>query len=265
MRPRRYYVQWVYSISIYMHAIIISYYTWKEYEKLDQCSEYGDSRYKVNDNNGDDYGNVSKKRPPVKFVWYFLIILRFKRHFANANDAKNIRWNAYERNRDGNIHRVADSLQWKKIDSLFLVFRLGPRNLRLGFSTNGMNPFGNLSTNHTSWPILLTIYNISHWLCMKRKYILLFMMISGPKQSENDIYVYLSPLIEDLRLLREKGIDIDACNVIFLKKSTTFFHMVIWLDTVSRNIKCVMYVNRIHVFTNFSLEKRLFTLEIRNF
>ena len=41
--------------------------------------------------------------------------------------------------------------------------------------------FGNLSTNHSSWSILLMIYNLPPWLCMKQKYIMLSMMISGPR------------------------------------------------------------------------------------
>jgi len=64
-----------------------------------------------------------------------------------------------------------------------------------------MNPFGNMSTNHGSWPVLLVIYNLSPGLCMQRKYMMLSMMISGPKQPRNDIDVYLSPLIEDLKLM----------------------------------------------------------------
>lgn len=44
-------------------------------------------------------------------------------------------------------------------------------------------------------------------------------MILFPKQPENDIYVYLTPLIEYLRVLWEEGIDVgdaytsDKCNM----------------------------------------------------
>lgn len=86
------------------------------------------------------------------------------------------------------------------VDSLFPNFVLEPRNLRLGLATGGMNPFVNLSTNHTSCHVLI-IYKLSPWLSMKRKYMMLSMMISGPKQSGNDIDVYLTPLIKDLILL----------------------------------------------------------------
>jgi len=43
---------------------------------------------------------------------------------------------------------------------------------------------------------------------MKRKYMMLSMMISRPRQPGNVINVYLSPLIEDLRLLWDEGIEV---------------------------------------------------------
>jgi len=71
-----------------------------------------------------------------------------------------------------------------------------------------MNLFGNMSTNHRSWPILLVIYNLPPRLCMKRKYMMLSMMISSANQSGNDINVYLSPLIEDLKLMWDQSVEV---------------------------------------------------------
>jgi len=71
-----------------------------------------------------------------------------------------------------------------------------------------MNPFGNMSTNQSSWPVLQVIYNLPPGLCMKRKYMMLSMMISGPKQPGNDSDVYLSPLIEDLKLMWDQGVEV---------------------------------------------------------
>jgi len=107
----------------------------------------------------------------------------------------------------GMLQHAADSPQWKKIDSLYPEFGRDPRNLRLGLATDGMNPYGNLSRKHSSWLVLLIIYNLPLWLCVKRKYMMLSMMISGP-QPENDIDVYLSLLIEDLRLLWDEGVEV---------------------------------------------------------
>jgi len=71
-----------------------------------------------------------------------------------------------------------------------------------------MNPCGKLSSKNSSWPVLLMIYNLSPLLYMERKYMMLCLMISSPRQSRNDIDVYLKPLIDDLKLLCEESIDV---------------------------------------------------------
>jgi len=76
-----------------------------------------------------------------------------------------------------------------------------------------MNPYGNLSTNHSSWPVLLFIYNLPPWLCMKQKYVMLSMMIPGPRQPGKDIDVYLRPLIDDLWKLWEEGVHVWDANL----------------------------------------------------
>lgn len=43
-------------------------------------------------------------------------------------------------------------------------------------------------------------YNLSPMLCMKRKYMLLSMMISNPRQPGKDIDIYLKLLIDDLKI-----------------------------------------------------------------
>jgi len=177
----------------------------KEFEKYDHFLKCKVSRYKrKNDDSSDD---ASTKGPHAKVFWYLSLISRLKRFFSNPNDAKNLRWHAGERKRDGKICHVVDSLQWKKIDSLFSNFGKESTNLRLRLVPDGMNPYGNLISKHTSWLVLFIIYNLSPWLCMKLKYIMLSMMISGPSQPGNDVDVYLSPMIDGLRMLWE-GVDV---------------------------------------------------------
>ncbi|GJY21169.1 uncharacterized protein Tco_0393735 [Tanacetum coccineum] len=81
-------------------------------------------------------------------------------------------WHAEERKKDGKMRHVADSLQWRNIDNSFEEFGGDIRNIRLGLSSDGFNPFGNMSS---------------------------------PKQPGNDIDVYLKPLIDDLIKLWEPG------------------------------------------------------------
>ena len=82
------------------------------------------------------------------------------------------------------------------------------RNLRLGLATNGMYLFGNLSIQHGSWPVLQVIYKLPPLLGMKQKYMILSIMISGPRQLGNDIDVFLSPLIGDLRKLWDEEVSV---------------------------------------------------------
>jgi hypothetical protein len=60
-----------------------------------------------------------------------------------------------------------------------------------------MNPFNERMSNHGTWPVILTMYNIPTYLCQKRKYIFLTVLVSGPKQPGIDIDVFLEPVFLD--------------------------------------------------------------------
>ena len=96
---------------------------------------------------------------------------------------------------------------------MYPKFGQDPRNLRVGLASDRINPFGNLSTSRSSWLGLLMIYNLPRWLCIKKKYIMLCMMIVGLRQPGNDIDVYLVPLIEDSTKLWVEGVDVYDGNL----------------------------------------------------
>jgi len=156
----------------------------------------------------DTIEEIEKHGPPMKVMWYLPIIPRMKCLFGNLDNAKNLRWHADERKCDGMYRHPTDYIQWKKFDDEFLEFGKESRNIRLGLAIDIMNLFGNMSSNHSSWSVLLVIYNLPLGLCMERKYMMLSMMISGPKQPGNAIDVYLSPLIEDLKLMWDQGVEV---------------------------------------------------------
>ena len=64
-----------------------------------------------------------------------------------------------------------------------------------------MNPFNKRMSDHSSWPVILIMYNIPTWACQKRKYLLLTILISGPKQLCIDIDVFLEPLMQEMERL----------------------------------------------------------------
>ncbi|CAL2277764.1 unnamed protein product [Prunus armeniaca] len=167
----------------------------KEYEDLTHCPNCGISRWKE----GKD--SILKEGVPAKVVWYFPPIPRFKRMFRSHETAKSLTWHAARKSIDGYMSHPADSPSWKLLDDKWPEFGNEPRNLRLALSSDGFNPHSSLSSRYSCWPVILVTYNLPPWLCMKRKFMMLTLLISGPKQPGNDIDVYLEPLIDDLKSL----------------------------------------------------------------
>jgi len=100
----------------------------KDFELLKSCQRCGLSRYKLKLKHDDTTEEIEKHGPPMRVMWYFPIIPRMKRLFANPNDAKNLRWHADERKCDGMYRYPDDSIHWKKFDD---EFGKESRNIRL--------------------------------------------------------------------------------------------------------------------------------------
>ena len=163
-------------------------YRGEQYENLEACPVCTALRYKIRrDDPGDVEGERPRKRVPAKVMWYAPIIPRLKRLFRNKEHAKLLRWHMEDRKKDEMLRHPADGSQWRKIERKFPRFADDARNLWFGLSTDGMNPFGEQSCSHSTWPVTLCIYNLPPWLCMKRKFIMIPVLIQGPRQPGNDI------------------------------------------------------------------------------
>jgi len=89
------------------------------------------------------------------------------------------------------------------VDREFSDFDNDLRNIRFDLSTDVMNTFGEWGSSHSTWPVTLCMFNIPSWLCMKQKYMMMPVLIHGPKQPGNDIDVYVRLLIDELLLVEE--------------------------------------------------------------
>jgi hypothetical protein len=78
--------------------------------------------------------------------------------------------------------------------------------VRLGLASDGFNPFGNMSTTYSIWPVVLMPYNLPPWMIMKDPFMILSLIIPGCIAPENNIDVYLRPLIDDLHELWNEGV-----------------------------------------------------------
>jgi hypothetical protein len=142
---------------------------WKGNKDLDSCIVCGESKWK-NDNHLDEDGEPisSRKKRPVKVLWWFPLIPWLQRLFMLEHTAPYIRWHAEGRTRDGVLRHQANGEAWRSFDIVHPDFMVDSRNVRLGLTSDGFNPFGNMSTSHSKWPVILVLYNLPPWMCMKQ-------------------------------------------------------------------------------------------------
>ena len=171
---------------------------WKENASLDNCPICGESRYKPNFGNG--------KKIPQKVLRYFPLTPRLQRLFMSRKTATGMRWHSDKRVDDGILRHPADSEEWKDFDRCYPDFAKDPRNVRLGLATDGFNPFGNMSTSYSMWPMVMMPYNMEPWNCMKDPFFMMTLLIPGSNAPGKEIDVYMRPLIDELNELWENGV-----------------------------------------------------------
>ena len=127
------------------------------------------------------------------YIWFFMFLLQVYIYFTENEVAS---WEC----KDGKMCHPVDSPAWKTIYYKWPNFPNDPHNVWLEMEVDGFNPFGNLSSTHIVWSVVLVTYNIKPWLYMKMSFCLLSLLIPGPKQPWNGIDVYLEPLVNELKL-----------------------------------------------------------------
>ena len=100
--------------------------------------------------------------------------------FQYPKVAKDLKWHAHGRENNGKLLYPVDSPTWQLVNQMWSKFASDYRNLRLVISTDGINPHSYMSSTHNCWPVLTITYNLPIWLCMKRKFMMLSLLISGP-------------------------------------------------------------------------------------
>jgi hypothetical protein len=161
----------------------------------------------VNDENDSDKVDNKKRKIPTLVMWYLSVIDRLKHVFFDPRDAELVCWHSEKRRKNNEeIRHPADGTQWNFFDLQYKPFGSESRNIRFTLSIDGMNPFVENRTVHSTWPVILAMYNLPTWLCHKRKYLMLSILIRGLKQAGTDIDVFLEPLMEDMAKLWNEGV-----------------------------------------------------------
>ncbi|XP_071699508.1 uncharacterized protein [Rutidosis leptorrhynchoides] len=168
------------------------------YEKIDACpNDYDEENLTANDHN----------KVPAKVLRYFPLIPRLQRLYMSSEAAASMRWHEEGRTKDGLLRHPADSPAWQTFDHNYPEFAKESRKVRLGLASDGFNPLGNMNNSHSTWPVVLIPYNLPPWMCMKKPYFMLTLLIPGPSALGNNIDVYLEPLVDELKMLWNHGVE----------------------------------------------------------
>ena len=133
-------------------------------------------------------------------MWYFPLKARLQRLFMSSKTAEDMRWHEEKRVKEEGIMRhPADSIAWKDFDKQYPDFAKDSRNVRLGLATDGFNPFGNMSNSYSMWPVILVPYNLPAYKFMRKEFLILSLLIPGPRAPGKELDVFLRPAIDDLK------------------------------------------------------------------
>ena len=105
------------------------------------------------------------------------------------------------------MHHCSDSPAWKHFNVMHPSFATKICNVILGLCTDGFQPFGQSGSKYSSWPVILTPYNLPPEMCMKEQYMFLTVIVLGPRNPKDKLDVYLQPLISELQALWEIGVE----------------------------------------------------------
>jgi hypothetical protein len=89
----------------------------------------------------------------------------------------------------------------KHFNRVYPQVSLESRNMCFGLCTDIFNPFGSFTTPYSSWPEILTMYNLPLKMCMRLEFMFLSMVILSPNSSSWNINDCLHPLIDELKQL----------------------------------------------------------------
>ncbi|XP_039123357.1 uncharacterized protein LOC120259972 [Dioscorea cayenensis subsp. rotundata] len=147
-----------------------------------------------------------KDYSPNQKMYYFPLTPRLQRLYASKVTAKDMRWHKEHDEKDGVICHPSEAEAWKQFDLIHPLFASEARNVRLGLSADGFQPFGQSGKQYSCWPIIITPYNLPPWMCMKDPYMFLTVIVPGPKNPKKKLDVYLQPLIAELKHLWDVGV-----------------------------------------------------------
>lgn len=81
-------------------------------------------------------------------------------------------------------------------------------------ATDGINPYSEKRNTYSLWPVVLLNYNIAPWLTMSKEFVMLTMLIPGPRSVNGKTFnVFIQPVVDELLELWEEGVVVKDASV----------------------------------------------------
>ena len=145
-------------------------YYYNQHEFATECLKFHISIYRTD--------QVTKK-VPHKVLCYIPIIPCLQQLFRCNNIVQFMDYHARNISQDDVIRMPTDSSAFRDMEEKWPHFKEEPRNLRIYLTSDGVNPFAQMRSIYTVWPIIVINNNIPPWLSIKREHIMLSMIIPG--------------------------------------------------------------------------------------
>ena len=178
-------------------------------KNLDRCPVCNSPRYR----------DMFHRTRPLKVLRFFPVTPRLQRFLRIPALSKLLRWHKENESKDGKVRYPADSVAWKRLDTLdpqvfdTMGFGANDTDLRLQISCDGICLFKQHKSSWSAWPVIATILNLPPWLITKKFFTLLALLIPGRSQVPfQNFDVWIRPLIEEMKTLWRGVPAYDVCK-----------------------------------------------------
>jgi hypothetical protein len=147
------------------------------------------------------YRDEERKLFLLKVLRHFPVIPGVQRMFRSPYLSNLMLWQSENRSdREGGdnlVRHLCDSKAWKyfeeNVDPLFKQYL---RNIHFALAVDGVNPYKQTRSTWSTWPVLLLNYNLPPWLCTKKFFIMLALLISGKQLVKLENFDVFEELLE---------------------------------------------------------------------
>ena len=77
-------------------------------------------------------------------------------------------YHAKNRSEDGVLRILVDGSALKNIEEKWPILNDEPHDVRLSLATDGFNPFGEICSTYSMWPVFVINNNLPPWMSIKR-------------------------------------------------------------------------------------------------